>query len=178
MEDIKRGGYSILSSGYRVWIKDGQTISEAVHSFKGFAETSDDAINDSEVIEMLHNAVQVIYYLSASNCVVKKVKKDKKNIIKTGKKSISLKIWDVGYRVSTRFPNSGVSLISECEDFSFDGSDKENVRNRPRPHIRRAHWHHYWVGEGRTKLELRWIAPTYVKGDSDSVVPTGHKVTS
>ena len=31
-----------------------------------------------------------------------------------------------------------------------------------RPHVRRAHWHHYWVGEGRTRLEVRWIEPTFV----------------
>ena len=29
-----------------------------------------------------------------------------------------------------------------------------------RAHVRRAHWHHYWTGKGRTELVLRWIAPT------------------
>lgn len=47
------------------------------------------------------------------------------------------------------------------ESFSHCGSS-HNVR----PHVRRAHWHHYWVGEGRTKLEVRWIEPTLVLANS------------
>jgi hypothetical protein len=32
--------------------------------------------------------------------------------------------------------------------------------------VRRAHWHHYWVGEGRNRLEVRWIEPTLVLANS------------
>lgn len=39
-----------------------------------------------------------------------------------------------------------------------------------RPHVRRAHWHHYWVGKGRTTLEVRWIEPVLVlPGDKKEV---------
>ena len=34
-------------------------------------------------------------------------------------------------------------------------------------HVRRAHWHHYWVGKQNTderKLILHWIPPTLVRG--------------
>lgn len=45
-------------------------------------------------------------------------------------------------------------------------NDSENTaiktRKEMRPHSRKAHWHHYWVGKGRTELVLRWIAPTTV----------------
>ena len=37
----------------------------------------------------------------------------------------------------------------------------------PKAHIRRAHWHHYWVGSerrGDRHLELRWIPPVQVGG--------------
>lgn len=45
------------------------------------------------------------------------------------------------------------------------------------PHVRRAHWQHYWVGprKGRTdgqhgdRLELRWVPPVYVNGDGEAV---------
>ena len=40
-----------------------------------------------------------------------------------------------------------------------------------RPHVRRAHWHHYWVGEGRTRLEVRWIEPTFVLPEGKREVP-------
>lgn len=41
----------------------------------------------------------------------------------------------------------------------------------PRPHIRRAHWHHFWTGpkDGDRKLVLRWLHPILVAGDD--IVP-------
>lgn len=39
------------------------------------------------------------------------------------------------------------------------------------PHIRRAHWHGYWRGKGRTEYFLRWLPPIAVAvedGDGDS----------
>jgi hypothetical protein len=42
------------------------------------------------------------------------------------------------------------------------------------PHLRRAHWHHYWTGPkrdpARRALELRWIPPTLVLGGSETIV--------
>lgn len=43
-----------------------------------------------------------------------------------------------------------------------------------RPHTRKAHWHHYWVGKGRKELVLRWIAPTVV--GTGECVATIHRV--
>ena len=40
-----------------------------------------------------------------------------------------------------------------------------------RPHIRRAHWHHYWTGPGRKSLEVRWIQPTLVLADGEQEMP-------
>ena len=45
------------------------------------------------------------------------------------------------------------------------------------PHVRRAHWQHYWTGprkgrdDGRhgDALVLRWVPPTYVNGDGSEV---------
>lgn len=31
-----------------------------------------------------------------------------------------------------------------------------------RPHIRRAHWHVFWCGKGRTEKKIRWIKPVFV----------------
>lgn len=43
-----------------------------------------------------------------------------------------------------------------------------------RPHVRRAHWHHYWTGprEGERSLVVRWVHPVLVgvaKGELDAV---------
>lgn len=36
--------------------------------------------------------------------------------------------------------------------------------------MRRAHWHHYWVGKGRTELILKWIEPVFVGSGEVSAV--------
>ena len=43
-------------------------------------------------------------------------------------------------------------------------------------HMRRAHWHHYWIGKGRTKLIVKWVPPTFVSGAGKVMPVTVHKV--
>ena len=67
----------------------------------------------------------------------------------------SLAIWhDVGYRV-------GSELRAYRRYASEHGEDGGGT---VRPHMRRAHWHHYWTGprNGERRLVLKWIAPTMV----------------
>lgn len=37
--------------------------------------------------------------------------------------------------------------------------------SRKRPHIRRAHWHLYWTGQGRTVPRVKWISPMFINAD-------------
>ena len=67
--------------------------------------------------------------------------------------------WNVGVRV-------GAALRSAQPRTAEPGGDQHAS---PRPHFRRAHWHTYWTGKGRTIPALRWIAPTIVGGDG--VIP-------
>lgn len=43
-----------------------------------------------------------------------------------------------------------------------------------RPHQRCGHFHHYWVGVGRTELIVKYVEPTFVLGGSNKA--TVHKV--
>lgn len=41
------------------------------------------------------------------------------------------------------------------------------------PHVRRAHWHHYWTGARESAercLVLKWIPPVFVGGASADIV--------
>lgn len=53
--------------------------------------------------------------------------------------------------------------------------------NTPKaPHVRRAHWHHYWTGARNSEeraLVLKWIPPVFVGGNSSDIV-TIHPVKS
>lgn len=46
------------------------------------------------------------------------------------------------------------------------------------PHVRRAHWHTYWVGKkGEQRPELKWLSPILVNADSlDQLSETIHRV--
>jgi len=65
--------------------------------------------------------------------------------------------WEVGYRLGAALRRASTERGSE---------EPTGTHARPRPHIRRAHWHSYWVGkwnepDGRTVV-LKWLPPIAV----------------
>lgn len=60
---------------------------------------------------------------------------------------------NVGYRVGPLLKHSHMT-----------SSATNSNRRSPTTHIRRAHWHTYRVGVGRSDLALKWIAPVIVGG--------------
>ncbi|MBK6427824.1 MAG: hypothetical protein IPF82_17005 [Blastocatellia bacterium] len=73
-------------------------------------------------------------------------------------------VWETGTRL-------GGALRRAREAASDPGGGSHAA---PRPHIRRAHWHHFWTGPkaGERRLVLRWVHLTLVGGDDDGLVPT------
>lgn len=70
------------------------------------------------------------------------------------------KIWDVGIRLGAAMRQH---TSSEATGMNH---------NTPRPHIRRAHWHHFWTGPLTTnrKLVVKWLPPIPV-GLTDEELP-------
>jgi hypothetical protein len=66
----------------------------------------------------------------------------------------------VGYRIGTALRHARVG-----------GAGRGGTHASPAAHLRRAHWHHYWVGprNGERRLELRWIPPVAVGALPDTV---------
>ena len=67
-------------------------------------------------------------------------------------------------------------LINDYTDSAESPDDKNNEdiadRNakrgkKRRPHVRRAHFQHYWTGEGRTIPVLRWKSDLFVGANRD-----------
>ena len=56
-----------------------------------------------------------------------------------------------------------------------DGNKTETHRKPPSAHYRRAHWHRYRTGKGRTNIIVKWIEPTFVCGTQSADVIV-HKV--
>lgn len=73
-------------------------------------------------------------------------------------------VWEVGWRVS--------ASLRAAHGAPGDGEPRGPGR-RPRPHVRRGHWHHYWTGPmtGPRQLVLRWVHPTLVAADDQQPPP-------
>lgn len=84
----------------------------------------------------------------------------------------SVRVWEVGARV-------GAVLRHSAEETRPDQRG-DGHHASPRPHVRRAHWHHYWIGSraGDRRLVLRWLHPVLVGAadDPDALPTTIHPV--
>lgn len=132
----------------------------------------------NELLEILTFAIQATMYLCATNSHIEENEAQKK-IYKVSPNSIKdryaeVRKWDVGYRLSAE---ERVCV----RDFKIEDSNTETEllckrRNRPRQHWRRAHWHTYLVGKGRTEKVLRFIPPTLVNNIEDELPVVNHLV--
>lgn len=64
-------------------------------------------------------------------------------------------VWETAFRLGEALRSARAAAASG------DGSHAA-----PRPHIRRAHWHHFWTGprSGERRLVLPWLHPIIVAG--------------
>lgn len=86
------------------------------------------------------------------------------------KKRLSTATWhDVGYHIGAE-----IRKHAQYASESHGGSGR-----KVRPHMRRAHFHHFWRGpkDGPRELFIKWIPPIVVNADSgNEVEATAHKV--
>lgn len=83
---------------------------------------------------------------------------------------------DVGTRVGTALRKSKKMRSNESSSAAIRESGKTKSVI---PHIRRAHWHRFWVGprDGKRMIILRWIPPTAINIDNlDEFSPVIHDV--
>lgn len=73
--------------------------------------------------------------------------------------------WDVGVRIGAALRKGRVERDAD--------SCVTGTGTRPRPHIRRAHWHTYWKGprEGERTALVKWLPPIAVNLEVDGDLP-------
>lgn len=83
--------------------------------------------------------------------------------------------WDVGVRI-------GAALRAAYHREQI-GQDSAPSGRRVRPHVRRAHWHSYWLGPRgdpqQQRRELRWVPPIAINvddADPDAMPAVIHRV--
>ena len=122
---------------------------------------------NGEERDILHASAAVIYIASAEADAVPYYV-PRKARAKKDKKATAAEVVRVGYRI-------GRKLGEERNAY------KDAIRNRTggkvAPHIRKAHWHSYWLGPKKnpTDLVVHWIAPVLVNYDGESVAAVVHK---
>lgn len=154
-----------------IWCKDGKNVIET------FKETYGEKTANYE--RFLKLAIAASYYLASKNAEINKIQipKDKRPTIITNRtkrpKRVNINSFAVGYKTGKRFETQ--VAYSNSQTNSTKAEYAISCKNK-RPHVRRAHWHHYWTGEGRKNLEVRWIEPVFVLGTEASNA-VSHRVT-
>ena len=77
----------------------------------------------------------------------------------------SIQDWSAGYVIG---PKIEKALQEYNTEYEITGT-----HNAPRPHVRGAHWHHYWTGpkDGERTLILRWVDETLVNCTDEKFLP-------
>lgn len=131
----------------------------------------------------LHGFLQFIFqtmlYLASNEPDIQPSTKQKYMYTGTSsshKEDNPLKLYDVGVRYGNMI------RIHQKSNPTSSPSDAiiKDLSNKPKRHItshmRKAHWHTYWTGKGRTIPVVKWIPPTFICGDSSTLPVTIHKV--
>lgn len=163
-------------------ITDG--VNEMIRRSPELNITAEEAYYMQSQIRKLLN---LLLYICAQNAEIEEnpqqkqiTKRTAESVKKPTDKFRELQKWDVGFKLG-----KAIRAYKQSEqDFSpvpptLSSAEEGKTRQRPRPHIRRGHYHHFWTGsdkDGSKKIILKWIAPTYINGDLDKIIPTVTKV--
>lgn len=120
--------------------------------------------------------VQLLLYLCAANADVQERRPTTTQTKKTPKAADKrpARLWDVGVRVGATIKRNRSYTVRTAQH----ADHKQHAR--PRPHLRRGHWSHFWTGKrdsaDRERI-LKWIEPVYINADTPDDLPTTiHKV--
>lgn len=124
--------------------------------------------------------LNAILYLCADNAEIQESSVTKNTYHPSGRiknKFSEIRQWECGYRYGLEIRSQ--KKQKKSSDNCREQTSELNIRiKRSLPaHIRRAHWHHFWIGprNGERKLILHWIPPVYVSG-TECQVAVVHKV--
>lgn len=180
-----------IVKNYDLKLMEGATLEDAIGL--GFAEELRTVIEEEkqftldEIIQeiadrnyVMSRLLQVILYICAKNSDITENRKERtgnprnNTVIKDRYREIRL--WDVGYRIVNKLNRTAetVRQHGENKESNEEYPSEKKSRHSPRPHIRKSHWHIYWVGkrtQSERKIEIKWINSTLVNGKSTDELP-------
>lgn len=155
----------------------GGTIRDCMNAtFQSIFEQSEDWVLDYDwdepqryALELCCKLMQLVLYICSKN---KEMEEDpiQKNITRQPKsihfikdKYREVQRWILGEKSGDMMRKLYTS--NEHEEDQKLKTKKIKAGTPKRPHFRKAHWHHYWVGseaKGDRMLELKWIVPMFI----------------
>lgn len=190
MMHISHDGQPITN--FIVHLYPGKTIGEGIDAAVDLIRRNARKENIDRVIDYYRESrksiiesVQLLLYICAENADIEENDEQKKVYRpsqKVADKFREVRKWDVGDNIGEqiRIIKSRQSSQTSNDSTNFIGSETEDSERgsarkyKNRPHTRRAHWHHYWVGEGRKKLALKWINTMIINAGDGEVGVTVH----
>ena len=135
----------------------------------------------SITIHVVNSAMQLLLYICAQNAEIsektesRKAYKKSPKIIKDQYKEI--RQFERGKKTSEIIRKTFKTHSSEMADDELQIVFLQKTGNKKRPHVRKGHWHHYWIGskKGRNRqLKLNWIAPSIIHQEvfDEAKIPT------
>lgn len=176
---LLRSGYAVampvllpggtIDDSYAALIKSGLNRSAALPLVAG-----EDDSDYTPTKEQVAAAINMVLYLCADEADIPddtELRKRRSRDERGNPKRTA--VWDVGIRIGAAIRKA------RAEEARKESEKRERApssgRAKVRPHIRRAHWHHFWTGpkSGKRKLVVRWLPPIPVNIEgADGDMPT------
>lgn len=143
------------------------------------------SVPHESTIDIDHNLYQsvvmnILVYLSSSSPDIRESERTKKIYRKPSPSSqIRNRMAEVHEEeVGFEFGSAFRKFITRYETPSGkDKTGRSTSAKKHRPHMRRAHWHTYCTGAGRTERRLVWLHELFVNRGSQEVSATIHPVS-
>lgn len=139
----------------------------------------DDDFFETEQFKIAVKCLQIILYICAQNADIQQ-DPEQKTISRPSQtirdKYSEIKKWDVGFRIGEAFKKYRREHPDDKDEIDDQETPNEQKTHAsPRPHMRRAHWHHFWTGKlsepTKRKLVLKWLPPIPVGIQDGEVNP-------
>ncbi|NSW82773.1 MAG: hypothetical protein HPY90_05770 [Syntrophothermus sp.] len=147
-----------------------------VDIFSGTREAVDDLYNSIEQIKTaLVPVINLVLYICSANADFNGPRPQHPAARQPKKKKDTaadeVRVWDVGIRVG-----AAMRKYAEAQKTNREaGVSEGRTHSSPRPHVRRAHWHHFWTGPKaepeKRQLILKWLPPIPVNIDDIDTLP-------
>lgn len=120
----------------------------------------------------------VVYICSTDNDVAPGLARTGKERRNASPASGDVATWNVGFRIGPALERYRKN--QENQEKKAGNSTGAGYHSPKRPHIRRAHYHHFWTGSGGNRhLVVKWIPPIFVNAADGTELPVvGHRVNT